>query len=105
MSIVNVGIIGAGGIAHKMHLPGLAALPSRAKVTWISGRKEGRLERIAEEYDVPRRTHDYRDMLADPALDAVIVATPHPQHVGPGIDAIRAGKHVFMQKPLSGDMV
>jgi predicted dehydrogenase len=43
-------------------------------------------------------------MLADPDLHAVIVATPHPQHVGPGIDAIRAGKHLLMQKPLCGDM-
>jgi predicted dehydrogenase len=104
MSVINIGIIGAGGIANKMHLPGLAPLSDRAKVTWVHGRKEHRLKRIQEQYGVPNITHDYREMLLDPELDAVIVATPHPQHVGPGIDVIKAGKHLFMQKPLCGDM-
>jgi predicted dehydrogenase len=44
------------------------------------------------------------EVLSDPDVDAVIVATPHPLHVGPGIKALAAGKHLFMQKPLCGDM-
>ncbi|MBW3623482.1 MAG: Gfo/Idh/MocA family oxidoreductase [Armatimonadetes bacterium] len=104
MSPLNIGIIGAGGIANKMHFPGIAGLQGQAKVTWIHGRKESRLKTLQERWDVPRFTHDYLDMLSDPDLDAVIVATPHPQHVQPGIDAIRAGKHLLMQKPLCGDM-
>jgi predicted dehydrogenase len=103
MSPLNIGIIGAGGIANKMHLPGLANLPD-VKVSWIHGRKESRLKTLQDRWNIPRFTHDYHEMLGDPALDAVIVATPHPQHVAPGIDAIRAGKHLLMQKPLCGDM-
>ncbi len=103
MSVLQIGIIGAGGIAAKMHLPGLASLPD-ARVTWLHGRTESRLHTLAERFDVPHTTTDYREMLADDALDAVIVATPHPQHVGPGIEALRAGKHLMMQKPLCGDM-
>ncbi len=96
---MNVGIIGAGGIANKLHLPQLAKLPN-VKVTWLSGRSERRLKILAERWGVPRWTHDYQEMLKDPDLDGVTVALPHPLHVPAGIDALQAGKHVLMQKPL-----
>lgn len=99
----NVGIIGAGGIAQKLHLPQIARIPEM-RVLWLSGRRESRLRSLAERFDVPRWTHDYHDILADDRIHGVIVATPHPLHVGPGIEALAAGKHVLMQKPLCGDM-
>ena len=96
---MNVGIIGAGGIANKLHLPQLAKLQG-VSVTWISGRSERRLKILAERWGVPRWTHDHQEMLKDPELDGVIVALPHPLHVPAGIDALQAGKHLLMQKPL-----
>ncbi|MGI8424797.1 MAG: Gfo/Idh/MocA family protein [Chloroflexota bacterium] len=96
---MKVGIIGAGGIANKLHLPQLAKL-EEVDVTWLSGRSERRLKILAERWGVPRRTHDYQEMLKDPELDGVIVALPHPLHVAAGVDALQAGKHVLMQKPL-----
>ena len=96
---MNVGIIGAGGIANKLHLPQLAKLPA-VKVTWVSGRSERRLQILQERWGVPRRTHDYQEMLKDPELDGVIVALPHPLHVAAGMDALQAGKHLLVQKPL-----
>src|SRR3954463_5132659 len=92
LSILRIGIIGAGGIAAKLHFPELAALADRAKVTLISGRKEPRLKLLRERFDVPRSTHRYEDVIADPQIDAVIVATPHPEHVKWGIAALEAGK-------------
>lgn len=100
---VVFGIIGAGGIANKLHLPELSRLPE-VRVKWLFGRKEHRLRILSERFGVPCITHDYHDILQDPEVDAVIIATPHPQHVQPGLEALQAGKHVLMQKPLCGDM-
>lgn len=100
---MNVGIIGAGGIANKLHLPELTALPG-VTVTHLTGRTERRLRLLSERFDVPHWTHDYQDVLADDTVDAVVITTPHPLHVGPGIDALQAGKHVLMQKPLCDSM-
>ncbi len=95
----NVGIIGAGGIANKLHLPQLSELPD-VQVTWLSGRLEHRLKTLAQRWGVTRWTHDHQEMLKDPELDGVIIALPHPLHVAAGIDALQAGKHLLMQKPL-----
>jgi predicted dehydrogenase len=100
----RIGIVGAGGIAAKLHLPEVAALAGRAEVTLISGRTERRLKLLQEKFGVPRRTTRYEDVIADPDVDGVIVATPHPDHVKWGIAALEAGKHLYMQKPLCGDM-
>ena len=100
---MNVGIIGAGGIAQKLHLPQIAAMEDM-RVTHLAGRKEARLRTLADRFDVPRWTTDHRDLLADDSLDGIIVATPHPLHVDAGLEVLAAGKHLLMQKPLCGDM-
>ncbi len=100
MKPIRFGIIGAGGIAAKMHLPELAAESDRARVTLIAGRKQSRLDLLKSLLNVSRTTTRFEDVIADDQVDAVIVATPHPHHVRWGIEALRAGKHVLMQKPL-----
>src|SRR5690349_17491821 len=93
----RIGIIGAGGIAAKLHLPEVAEEAGRAQVTLISGRKESRLRTLADKWGVPGITQSYDDVIADDKIDGVIVATPHPSHVEWGVKALRAGKHVYMQ--------
>src|SRR5438270_180363 len=100
---MNVGIIGAGGIAQKLHLPDVARTPG-LRVTCLAGRKEHRLRSLAERFDVPHITTEYEALLADDSIQGVIIATPHPLHVPFGLAALKAGKHVLMQKPLCGDM-
>ncbi len=97
---LNVGIIGAGGISAKLHLPELTAIDGVA-VTTISGRKDSRLNTLSRMFNVPRSTHSYEEVIKDPAVDAVVIALPHPLHVRYGLAALEAGKHVLMQKPLS----
>lgn len=105
MEPVRIGIIGAGGIAALMHVPQLSQLTDRATVTWLSGRKEHRLNHLRDQLGGSARiTSDWAEVIASDEVDAVIIATPHPLHVGPGIAAVRAGKHVLMQKPLCGDL-
>jgi predicted dehydrogenase len=100
---ITVGIVGAGGIAQKMHLPELEQIPE-FEVRWLCGRRQTRLESLAERFHVPKWTTNPADLLNDPTLDAVIVATPHPQHVQTSVLALQAGKHLMIQKPLCASM-
>src|SRR5690625_5175350 len=104
MSKIRFGIIGAGGIAAKMHLPELRELQDRAEVLLLAGRRESRLRLLCDSFDVPGFTTDFDAVLSDPRIDAVCIATPHPIHVEWGVKALAAGKHVLMQKPLSGNL-
>lgn len=100
MATLRVGIIGAGGIAAKMHLPEMQTVDNAA-VTLIAGRRQSRLDTLCRKFGVPKSTQNYADVIADPEIDAVIISLPHPLHVEWGLKAIAAGKHVYMQKPLS----
>jgi predicted dehydrogenase len=101
---VRIGIIGAGGIAAKLHLPELSKLADRCEVSLIGGRKDARLRLLCDKFGVARYTHNYEDVIADDRIDAVLIATPHPRHVAWGIRALEAGKHVLVEKPLCADM-
>ncbi|MCH7988840.1 MAG: Gfo/Idh/MocA family oxidoreductase, partial [Planctomycetes bacterium] len=103
MSKLRVGIIGAGGIAAKLHLPEMLSVED-AEVTLISGRRESRLKTLCRKFDVPQWTQSYDDVVSDAGIDAVIISLPHPLHVEWGLKSLDAGKHVFMQKPLSTSM-
>ena len=101
--MLNVGILGAGGIAALSHLPEIAAVGG-LRVTHICGRRESRLRTLCERFDVPRYSTDPRDLLDDASIDAVIVALPHALHAEAGLAVLQRGKHLFMQKPLCTTM-
>lgn len=101
--MINVGILGAGGIAALSHLPEIAEVPGM-RVTHICGRREKRLRLLCQRFDVPRYSTSWRDLLNDDALDAVIVALPHPLHAEAGLAVLERGCHLFMQKPLCTSM-
>ena len=103
MSKIKVGVIGAGGIVRRLHLPDLDQ-NDNFEVVLISGRKESRLKQQCEVFGIPNWTQDYEAVISDDSVDAIVVGTPHPHHVSWGIKAIETGKHVLMQKPLCGDM-
>ena len=97
--MINVGILGAGGIAALSHLPEIAAVEGM-RVTHLCGRTERRLRLLCDRFDVPRYSTRWADLLADAELDAVIVALPHPLHAEAGLAVLQQGLHLFMQKPL-----
>lgn len=99
MNPIRVGIVGAGGIAAKLHLPELTAIPG-VQVTHLAGRKQSRLELLCRKFAVPNWTHAYSEIIEHPEIDAVVIALPHPLHVRYGLQALAAGKHLLMQKPL-----
>jgi len=99
MERIRVGFIGVGGIARLHHL-GYQDNP-KAEVYAICDADEQQLQRRAGEWGIQRTYTDYRQLLADPNVDAVEVLTPHHLHAPIGIAALEAGKHVSMQKPMA----
>lgn len=96
---LSIGIIGAGSIARYRHLPETAMNPN-ATVGAICDVVEARAEEIAQEYHCRAYT-DYRQMIQDPELDAVIVAATNTTHAEMTIAALESGKHVLCEKPMA----
>jgi predicted dehydrogenase len=96
---VNIGVLGAGPIAQFAHFEACQKA-SNASLFSICDVAEDLLERFGAFYSVEKRYRDYSEMLADPGLDAVIVATSDQYHVPASIQALDAGKHVLCEKPL-----
>lgn len=97
--IVNVGIIGLGNISRG-HLQGLMGAEDKAKIVAVCDIYKLRLER-GKQLTGAKGYHDYKDLLADPSIDAVFVLTPDHWHAQMAIDAMRAGKDVDVEKPMA----
>ena len=93
------GIVGTGSIAHKF----AAALreTDSGRLVAVGSRGAESARRFAEEFGVGRAHGRHEDLLADPEVEAVYIATPHPAHAEGAIAAARAGKHVLCEKPLT----
>ncbi|HEY7562520.1 MAG TPA: Gfo/Idh/MocA family oxidoreductase, partial [Gaiellaceae bacterium] len=70
-------------------------------VAWICDESEERLATSAARYPAARPTTSLAEVLADDAVDAVVIATPVPTHAALAREALAAGKHVFVEKPMS----
>ena len=99
MGKVKWGIIGIGWFG-EYHGDALAGLPN-AEIYSLCTRNKDRLAEVGKKFGVTRLYTDYNEMLADPELDAVSVTTMWDQHTGPTLAAIKAGKHVFLEKPMA----
>lgn len=97
--VVNIGIIGLGSISRS-HIQQLQQLKDKARIVAVCDIYKPRLD---WGMTVTRVTgyHDYRDLLADKNVDAVIICTPDHWHAHMAIDAMRAGKDVDVEKPMS----
>jgi predicted dehydrogenase len=98
---LKIGIIGSGGIARGCHMKGYASIPDQCEMVAVCDVNPETAKKAADEYSVAKTYLDYRELLADPEIDAVSVATPNKYHVQPTIDALKAGKHVICEKPLA----
>lgn len=96
---VNVGIIGLGSIGVNQHIRGLKAIEDKARITAVCDIYKKRLERGVS-LTSAKGYHAYEDLIADKSVDAVIVGTPDHWHAKMAIDAMRAGKDVYVEKPL-----
>jgi predicted dehydrogenase len=103
MGKLKIGIIGSGGIAQSCHIPGYRSMPDDCEVIWACDSNQDTAKTASEKFGIPRWTTDYREVLNDPEVDAVSIATPNKFHMQPTIEALRAGKHVLCEKPLAMD--
>ena len=100
MSKIGVGIIGAGSIADIGHCPSIEALPN-AYLAALCDTNTEFLDKMSRKWN-PKKTYvDYHDMLEDKDVQVVIVGTPNRLHAQEAIDAMRAKKHVIVEKPLA----
>lgn len=96
----NVAIIGCGTIANSAHIPSYTA-SEYANIKYFCDIIPERAQKAAAKYGSGKVTADYRDVLADPEIDAISVCTPNNVHAQISIDALRAGKNVLCEKPAS----
>jgi predicted dehydrogenase len=76
----------------------------RAEVRWICDLDAKRLASLARRYPSVRKSSNYVDLVDDPELDAVVIATPVNTHYRFALDALNAGKHVLVEKPLTASI-
>lgn len=95
---VNFGVLGAGGIAYRKTIPGML----RAKnCRLVAVMDPADIDRIAAEFKVPKAYTKEKDLLADPEVEAVYIASPVYCHARQIKTAARAGKHILCEKPLT----
>jgi predicted dehydrogenase len=99
---LSLGLIGSGRIA-RAHLQAARNLPDIVRVAAIAGRRRDKAEAAARAYNIPTVYDDYRQLLRDPAVQAVVITTPNDSHAGIACDAARAGKHILVEKPMALD--
>ena len=98
--VINVGLIGAGSFATSVHLPNLEKLRDKFRIYAVANKTPHRAKEIANRYHAEYATCNVDDVLSDQNIDLVFVTTRHDLHGEYVLKALRAGKHVFVEKPL-----
>jgi predicted dehydrogenase len=98
-SPLRVGVAGLG-YAGTTHITAFSKHPA-TQVMAIAGKEQDRLVSLSDQFDVPKTSTDWEDLVTDPEIDIVSIATPNALHHPIAVAALNAGKHVFCEKPLS----
>jgi len=98
---IKVGIIGAGGFVQNKHLPNILRLSEYYELIAIANRTPAEAKASGEKYQTRYVTTDYKEILNDPDIDMVVIGTRHNLHAVQTAEAIKAGKHVLVEKPLA----
>lgn len=95
----GIGIIGAGNFTSMTMLPVLseinAPMHAIASASGVTGTA------LAKKYKIGKSTTDYKSILSDPGIDLVMITTRHNEHARMAVESLQAGKHVFVEKPLT----
>jgi len=99
--MVRIGVIGYGYwgpnlVRNFYETPGV-------QVACVSDLRAERLKQVVSRYPTVRVTESHRELVEDPAIDAVVIATPVSTHFDLAMGALKAGKHVFVEKPLASN--
>ena len=102
MKPVKVGLIGAGGIAQA-HMRSLQDV-DEIEVVAVADIDLERANKTAEKWGIPLALEDYHDILEMDDVEAVSITTYNQAHRAPTVDALRAGKHVLVEKPMAATL-
>jgi predicted dehydrogenase/threonine dehydrogenase-like Zn-dependent dehydrogenase len=98
---IRLAIIGAGDFAREVHLPNLKLLANQYFLHTIVNRNGDKAASAARQFGAAQASTDYQAVLDNPEIDAVLIATRHDHHTSLVMAALKAGKHVFVEKPLA----
>lgn len=97
---MKIAVIGCGNIANNAHIPAYMKNPE-AEIVYFCDILPERAEAAVEKYGCGKAVVDYKEVLADPQVEAVSVCTPNNVHARIAMDALRAGKNVLCEKPAA----
>ncbi|HYG74486.1 MAG TPA: bi-domain-containing oxidoreductase [Planctomycetota bacterium] len=100
-NVIKVALIGAGDFAKGMHLPNMKALADRYQLYAVCSRSGHNATATATQYGAAYSTTDPQKIYGDKDVDAVLIATRHNLHAPMALEALKAGKHVLLEKPLA----
>ena len=104
--VLRLGIIGCGGIMTQ-HVKGLVERREAVSIAWLCDVDPRQIDlmatHVARDFQkaAPKRTAKFEEVIADPDVDAVIIATPHHWHAPMALAAMQSGKDVYIEKPIS----
>ena len=99
--IVNIGIIGCGNFTRSVHLPNLKKLKNFYCIDSIVNKNGFNSLSIAEQFSIKNVCSNFEEIINNPNIDAVLISTRHDLHSEIVLRSLKAGKHVFVEKPLS----
>jgi predicted dehydrogenase len=97
--VITIGVIGYGYWGPNL-VRNFTEAPG-GRVGFVTDVRAERLSHVTSRYPAAKVSTDYRDLLADPAIDAVAIATPVSSHFDLAMAVLRAGKHVLVEKPMT----
>ncbi len=102
MEKVRIGVIGCGGIANGKHMPAEKKNPNAEMVAFCDIIEERAIKANKEYGNETSKVYtDYKELLKDKSIDAVLVLTHNSEHCRITVDALNAGKHVLCEKPMA----
>lgn len=99
--LIRLGLIGVGGHVKDVHLPNLQRMRGLFSIQAVASRSGAAAGVEATKQAAAMATSDHRELLANPDIDAVMIATRHATHARFVLESLEAGKHVFVEKPLA----
>jgi predicted dehydrogenase len=100
MEKTKIAVIGLGGISQLTHLPILLKFKD-VEITAVSEINKNRLNIVADKFNIKNRYQDYNKMLSEVDVDAVLITTPTNTHKQVAIDCLKAGRNIFIEKPVA----
>ncbi|PYK99722.1 MAG: hypothetical protein DME19_07720, partial [Verrucomicrobia bacterium] len=99
--VISLGLIGAGSFAKSTHIPNLENLKQGIRIVGVCTGTGATASTLGRQLNAPIISNDYREIVNSPGIDAVLVSTRHHNHAEIAEAALKADKHVYLEKPLA----